>query len=87
MSTYILQNHYSALLAPPSPDNPIGRVETSLMAIACLRAQGGVNPQLFSHAFGLYKAKEEKFGWIASDDGVRWSIEVVDYIVNQYKNK
>ncbi|KAK4056991.1 hypothetical protein OIO90_001891 [Microbotryomycetes sp. JL221] len=33
-----------------------GRVLTSVIAIACLRAQGGVGPQVLSHVFGLKKA-------------------------------
>ncbi|KAG5930857.1 hypothetical protein E4U53_002096 [Claviceps sorghi] len=33
-----------------------GRVLTSMVAIACLRAQTGVGPQVVSHVFGLKKA-------------------------------
>ncbi|EOQ99968.1 Dol-P-Man:Man(5)GlcNAc(2)-PP-Dol alpha-1,3-mannosyltransferase [Wallemia ichthyophaga EXF-994] len=85
MGRYIIDNHYAALLAPPSPDNPIGRVETSIIAVACLRTQGGVKPQLLSHAYGLQKAGESEFGWIASDVGVQWVIESTDKIIKWFK--
>lgn len=81
MGSYILDNHYSALLAPPTENSLVGRVETSLIAIACLRAQGGVNAQLLSHAFGLEKAGSDEYGWLASDTGVKWAIESTDTIV------
>ncbi|EIM22110.1 hypothetical protein WALSEDRAFT_37620 [Wallemia mellicola CBS 633.66] len=84
MANYILDHHYSALLAAPTKDNPVGRVETSLIAIACLRAQGGVNSQLLSHAFGLEKAGQENYGWLASDIGAKWAIESTDSIVQEF---
>ncbi|KAG5915211.1 hypothetical protein E4U42_000101 [Claviceps africana] len=43
-----------------------GRVLTSMVAIACLRAQTGVGPQVVSHVFGLKKAFGD--GTRASDD-------------------
>ncbi|KAH7035902.1 mitochondrial protein [Microdochium trichocladiopsis] len=39
----------------------VGRVLTSLVAIACLRAQTGVGPQVVSHVFGLRKAYDERY--------------------------
>ncbi|KOS17266.1 Dol-P-Man:Man(5)GlcNAc(2)-PP-Dol alpha-1 [Escovopsis weberi] len=62
----------------------LGRALTSLTAIACLRAQGGVAPQVVSHVFGLRKAVEDGSyraaggslpdgdGAEDEDEGVRW---------------
>lgn len=91
----ILNSHYGPLLADPLGGQPqkVGRVLTSLAAIGCLRAQGGVGPQVISHIFGLRKAfedgtfeaegeKEVEGGkWLASDEGNLWILEVVDRIV------
>ncbi|KAJ1326911.1 hypothetical protein MN608_08360 [Microdochium nivale] len=46
----------------------VGRVLTSLVAIACLRAQTGVGPQVVSHVFGLRKAYDQRH---ATDCGAR----------------
>jgi hypothetical protein len=71
----------------------VGRVLTSIVAVACLRAQTGVGPQVVSHVFGLRKAfedgtakaadEEEVQGgeWLASDEGSIWLLGVVDRIV------
>ena len=92
----ILNSNYGPLLAdPPGQGHPIkiGRVLTSLAAIACLRAQTGVGPQVISHIFGLRKAyedgsfeaageKEVEGGkWLASDEGNLWVLSTVDRIV------
>lgn len=69
----------------------------SILAVACLRAQTGVGPQVTSHIFGLRKAfedgswkgkgefKEEFEGeagkWLSSDEGNVWLLESVDAIV------
>jgi hypothetical protein len=98
LPVYIHEAHYSALLSDPpkqSPDLPrIGRVLTSMVAIACLRTQTGVGPQVLSHIFGLRKAYEdgsfrsegeqniEGGKWLASDDGGIWMLESVDRIVS-----
>jgi hypothetical protein len=37
----------------------IGRTLTSVAGVACLRASGGVGPQLISHVYGLLKARDE----------------------------
>lgn len=62
---------------------------TSLIAIACLRAQTGVGPQVLSHVFGLRKAFDDGTAenveggkWLASDEGGRWILETVDRIVD-----
>lgn len=70
-------------------EGAVGRVLTSLVAVACLRAQTGVGPQVVSHLFGLRKAFEggadgeevEGGKWLASDEGGLWILEMVDGIV------
>jgi hypothetical protein len=70
----------------------VGRIATSIVAVACLRAQTGVGPQVTSHLFGLRKAlddgtwkddvqNEEGARWLASDEGGVWILESVDSIV------
>lgn len=73
----------------------VGRLCTSIVAIACLRAQSGVGPQVTSHVFGLKKAledgswvddernveSEQGAKWLASDEGLMWILDSVDEIV------
>lgn len=66
---------------------------TSLVAVACLRAQTGVGPQVLSHVFGLQKAYQDGSAeaegeleveggkWTASEEGVEWVLGSVDAIV------
>lgn len=95
----ILNSHYGALLSDPaervastSAHSSAGRVLTSIVAIACLRAQSGVAPQVLSHVFGLRKALEDGSWasdvegeqgarWLASDEGNEWILNSVDKIV------
>ncbi|CAP64835.1 uncharacterized protein PODANS_5_3840 [Podospora anserina S mat+] len=99
---YILQGHYAMLLADPPRhveggvprQARLGRCLTSLVAIACLRAQRGVGPQVLSHVYGLRKAveqglhreefedEEEREGMerLAGDEGCEWILESVDKI-------
>ncbi|KAI0450066.1 hypothetical protein F5B21DRAFT_492437 [Xylaria acuta] len=99
LPVHIINGHYANLLSNPRehartrPD-PVGRVLTSLVAIACLRAQTGVGPQVVSHVFGLRKAYEhgdahaegehpvEGGEWLATDDGSLWLLESVDRLVH-----
>lgn len=93
LPVHILESEYGALLSDPSPNMPqsVGRVLTSIMAIACLRAQTGVGPQVTSHVFGLRKAFEDGSAaseepveggeWLASNEGSTWLLETVDGIV------
>ncbi|GAA5941527.1 Pxp2p [Sporobolomyces koalae] len=65
LPVHILSSHYGPLLADPLPralrgHAKVGRVLTSVVAIACLRAQGGVGPQVTSHVFGLRKSLERQ---------------------------
>lgn len=81
----------AANTTPSGSTAKVGRVLTSLMAIACLRSQTGVGPQVTSHIFGLRKAyvdgtagneEEVKGGkWLAGDEGGVWILESVDGIV------
>ncbi|GAA5877134.1 hypothetical protein JCM1840_005666 [Sporobolomyces johnsonii] len=99
LPVHILTSHYGPLLADPfvapaplagHAHAQLGRILTSVVAIACLRAQGGVGPQVTSHVFGLRKAladdlkEEDKVAgaeWLTSDEGCTWVIEQVDRIV------
>ena len=99
LPVHILGSHYGPLLSDPEGDRRglarTGRVLTSIVAIACLRAQTGVGPQVLSHVFGLRKAVEqgvhvaevEEAGddikgveWLASDEGSEWILRSVDGI-------
>jgi hypothetical protein len=72
----ILGGHYAPLWADPPPLSSseggegdglgrvgVGRTMTSVVAIACLRAQTGVGPQVLSHVFGLRKGVEQGAHW------------------------
>lgn len=95
LPVHILNSHYSALLSDPSERGGLattGRVLTSLIALACLRSQTGVGPQVLSHVFGLRKAIEdgsykaegqevvEGAEWLAGDEGSEWLLKSVDSI-------
>ncbi|KAG6264113.1 hypothetical protein E4U47_007023 [Claviceps purpurea] len=77
LPVHILSCHYGPLLSDPVSEGGeeegreslgrTGRVLTSLLAIACLRAQTGVGPQVFSHVLGLRKAFEDGT-WTAEGD-------------------
>lgn len=59
----------------------------SVVAVATLRAEGRVGPQLTSHVFGLLKARYEKDlndedKFLSSDEGAEWVIRRVDEIVD-----
>jgi len=92
MAEYIIGAHYGSLLGNSPPGSKVGRVLTSVVAMACLRAQTGVGPQLISHVFGLRKAyndgtaeaEEEVEGgkWLASDEGSMWLLEKTDEITS-----
>lgn len=93
LPVYILGSHYGPLLSdPPGHGVALGRVLTSAVAVACLRAQTGVGPQVLSHVFGLRKAwedgtwkggeeEEEVVRWLAGDEGGEWVLRSVDGIV------
>lgn len=64
LPVHILASHYGPLLADPAEHGKgglgtVGRNLTSVVAVACLRAQTGVGPQVLSHVFGLRKGVEQ----------------------------
>ncbi|KAG8943022.1 hypothetical protein FRC00_011423 [Tulasnella sp. 408] len=91
---FIIEHAYGGVLSNPSPepnsspsfDTPlISRTLTSALAVACLRAQGGVGPQLTSHIFGLLKAHHEGNQtpieqWISTEEGAEWVLGTVDQL-------
>lgn len=96
LPVFIIEGEYGALFSDPaSPKDPnrpnVGRVLTSVIAVACLRAQTGVGPQVVSHVFGLRKAYEDGSAesedevqggkWLASNEGSLWLLEQIDRIV------
>lgn len=103
LPVFIVEGEYGALFSePPFPASAqsnfdpasipnVGRLTTSIFAVAVLRAQGGVGPQIVSHVFGLRKAFEdgtdklesdaEGAEWLAGDEGSCWLLEQVDRIV------
>ncbi|KAI0079657.1 hypothetical protein K474DRAFT_1683052 [Panus rudis PR-1116 ss-1] len=85
---------YGTVLAPlPGGSNVQGNLSRALgsvVGVACLRAEGGVGPQLTSHVFGLLKARDvdgmsEEDYWLASDEGTEWVIRTVDAILDVVK--
>ena len=98
LPVHIINHEYGALFADPpelghGTGAKVGRVLTSIVAVACLRAQTGVGPQVISHVFGLRKAFEdgsfkaqgefevEGGQWLATDEGNLWLLKSVDSIV------
>ena len=87
---FIIQSYGSVL--PPLPGGEreqgnLSRALGSVVGTACLRAEGGVGPQLISHVFGLLKARDtegltEEDYWLSSDEGTEWVIRTVDAIVD-----
>lgn len=95
LPVYILGSHYGPLLSDPPERNglaSVGRGLTSIVAVACLRAQTGVGPQVLSHIFGLRKAVEQGahqteaaedvdgIERLATDEGCEWILKSVDSI-------
>lgn len=66
MPGIIISTHYGCALADPTGAERLpwsmDRWMTSVVAIACLRAQGGAGPQVLSHVFGLRNAADEVRG-------------------------
>ncbi|TVY43170.1 Dol-P-Man:Man(5)GlcNAc(2)-PP-Dol alpha-1,3-mannosyltransferase, partial [Lachnellula occidentalis] len=89
LPTFIVDHEYGALFADPDVQYvparaKVGRVLTSIVAVAGLRAQTGVGPQVTSHVYGLRKAYQDGSAkargevevqggeWLASDEGNIW---------------
>ena len=105
LPVHIIHSHYASDLSNPSRQSyvegqegrpkeaQVGRVLTSLVAVACLRAQTGVGPQVTSHIFGLRKAYEngdaeaqgeveiEGGKWLAGEEGNAWLLRWIDELV------
>jgi hypothetical protein len=84
---WIVEHEYGALLSNVPGHNHLSRTLTSAVAVASLRASGGVGPQLVSHVYGLLKARgydaeseTEDDHWLASEDGAVWVIAIADAI-------
>ena len=82
---------YGAVLAPlpggPAEQGNLSRALGSVVGTACLRAEGGVGPQLTSHVFGLLKARNERGlsaedYWLATDEGTEWVLRTVDTLLD-----
>lgn len=97
LPVFIVEGEYGPLFAPPASYTPgtqqpvweVNRLRTSLVAIAALRAQGGVGPQVTSHVWGLLKAAESihpddphsaGLKWLATEDGALWAVRTVDQL-------
>ena len=85
---------YGAVLAPlpggPAEQGNLSRALGSVVGTACLRAEGGVGPQLTSHVFGLLKARaapglSAEDAWLASDAGTEWVLRTVDALLDVVK--
>jgi hypothetical protein len=97
LPVFIISGEYGALFTDPPRKTGanVGRITTSLVAVACLRAQQGVGPQVLSHVYGLRKAwddgswkdepeagEEEGIRWLVSDEGCEWALKKVDEVVD-----
>ncbi|KAH8881674.1 hypothetical protein GQ53DRAFT_754127 [Thozetella sp. PMI_491] len=97
LPVHILGSHYGPLLSNPDERGrlaTVGRSLTSILAIACLRSQTGVGPQVLSHVFGLRKAVEQGAHQaefeaaeevdavvrLASEEGSEWILNSLDRI-------
>lgn len=87
---FIIQCYGSVLSPLPEAEEQQGNLSRALgsvVAIACLRTEGRVGPQLTSHVYGLLKARaaqglSEEDRWLASDEGAEWVIRTVDTLLD-----
>ena len=87
---FIIQCYGSVLSPLPEEEEQQGNLSRALgsvVAIACLRTEGRVGPQLTSHVYGLLKARaaqglSEEDRWLASDEGTEWVIRTVDTLLD-----
>lgn len=100
---HILHNHYGTILSNPPLEErgtlaTLGRFMTSIVAISCLRAQTGVEPQLVAHIFGLQKALEDGsleqdnpaeepkvIESLTSERGLTWILRTIDTLMEGLK--
>ena len=77
LAEFIIQAYGTVLAPMPGGDAEQGNLSRALGSVvgtACLRAEGGVGPQLTSHVFGLLKARNveglsDEDYWLATDEG------------------
>ncbi|KAI0349717.1 hypothetical protein OH77DRAFT_1499411 [Trametes cingulata] len=89
----IIQSYATTLAPLPGGDEVQGnlnRALTSVVAVACLRAEGGVGELLNGHILGLLRAREVPGldagnYWLASDEGTEWVLRTVDAILDVVK--
>lgn len=92
--SFIIQS-YGSVLAPLPGENEQGNLSRTLgsvVGVACLRAEGGVGPQLTSHVFGLLKARtvqglNEEDKWLSGDEGTEWVIRTIDTLLDVLQPK
>lgn len=100
LPVFIVDGEYGPLFSTPStfssnptlkeePEWEVNRLRTSLVAIAGLRAQGGVGPQVTSHVWGLLKASKsignnnpnkEGLRWLTTEEGALWTVRMIDHL-------
>jgi hypothetical protein len=93
--SFIIQSYGSILSPLPAgmdQQGNLSRALGSVVGVACLRAEGGVGPQLTSHVFGLLKARHienqtQEDRWLSSDEGAGWVIRTVDEILDGVTSK
>ncbi|KAH5983363.1 hypothetical protein HBI07_250260 [Parastagonospora nodorum] len=93
---FVIDNLYGGLFADRDAGaaTKLGRINLSLFAIGCLRAQQGAEAQLVGHILGLQKAadprtwsegsyteSEDATYWLRSDEGCTWLLKKVDELV------
>ncbi|CUA75642.1 Dol-P-Man:Man(5)GlcNAc(2)-PP-Dol alpha-1,3-mannosyltransferase [Rhizoctonia solani] len=88
---WLVEHVYGGLLSQVPGHNHLSRTLTSAVAVASLRALGGVGPQLVTHSNGLVNARgfnargfdpaeTDDDRWLASEQGAEWVIGVSDAI-------
>ncbi|OJT01778.1 Dol-P-Man:Man(5)GlcNAc(2)-PP-Dol alpha-1,3-mannosyltransferase [Trametes pubescens] len=69
----------------------LSRALNSVVAVACLRTEGGVVELLNGHVLGLLRARDvpglttEDY-WLASEEGVDWVLMTVDMLLGALKS-
>ncbi len=99
LPVFIVESEYGPLFQMPAsfrpsaqeaePEWEVNRLRTSLVAIAALRAQGGVGPQVTSHVWGLMKAAhsirsddehQKGLQWLTTEEGAEWTVQAVSHL-------
>ncbi|KAI0636233.1 hypothetical protein C8Q77DRAFT_1102312 [Trametes polyzona] len=88
--SYLYGSSFAPLPGGDAVRGNLNRTLCSVIAIACLRSEGGVGALLHGHVLGLLRARNEpdqsdEDHWLASDEGVQWVIRSVDIILDAVK--